>query len=215
MASPIPKKFYTEEEYLAFERASEEKHEWLDGQIYQLWAMAGASPEHSVITANVTAEFVLQLRGKKCRAFSNDMKVRSSDMKAKLGAAGLYSYPDLTSVCGEPKFHDKFGDVLINPQVIIEVLSPATEGFDRGKKFHRYQFNSSFTDYVLIAQDEPRIEHYVRQSDNRWLLTVATGLDSEASIASIECKLRLRDVYDRVTFAQEHAEIVVDDERPA
>ena len=216
MASPIPKKFYTEEEYLEFERASEEKHEWLDGQIYQVWAMAGASPEHSLITANITAELVLQLRGKKCRAFSSDMKVRSSEMKAKLGSAGLYSYPDLTIVCGEPEYHDKFRDVLINPQVIIEVLSPATEGFDRGKKFHRFQFNSSLTDYILIAQDEPRIEHYVRQSDNRWLLTVTTGLESEASIASIECTLPLSDVYDRVTFTQDDvAASVADDERPA
>ena len=216
MASPIPKKFYTEEEYLEFERAAEEKHEWLDGQIYQVWGMAGASPEHSAITFNVSGLLFPQLRGKNCRAFSNDMKVRSSEMKVKFNSAGLYSYPDLTVVCGEPQYHDNFSDVLINPQVIIEVLSPATEGFDRGKKFHRFQFNSSLTDYILIAQDEPRIEHYVRQADNRWLLTVTTGLESEANIASIECTLRLSDVYDHVTFAQEEDEATtIDDERPA
>jgi Uma2 family endonuclease len=201
MASPIPKKFYTEEEYLEFERASEEKHEWLNGRIYPLGEPPPSNLKpsvialtHSAIVANVTAEIVLQSRGKNSRAFSKDIKVRAINATTKADSPDSYSYPDLTVVCGEPKFHVKFDDVLINPQVIVEVLSPATEGFDRGKKFHRFQFNSSLTDYILIAQDEPRIEHYVRQSEDRWLLTVTTGLESEAHIASIECTLRLSDV---------------------
>ncbi len=187
------KQYYTPEEYLAFERSSEFKSEYLNGQIY---AMAGGSPEHSAITVNVTVELGLQLRTKPCQALSSDMKVRTTP-------TGLFAYPDLSIVCGEPQFHDQVRDVLINPTVIIEVLSPSTEAYDRGKKFFQYRHIESLADYILIEQDEARIDHYVRQVDNRWLLSTASGLESQLYIASIDCTLHLSEVYARITFPLE------------
>lgn len=200
MALQIPQKLYTPEEYLGFERQAEEKHEWLDGQIY---AMSGASTSHCAITTNVTATLVVQLRGTNCRAFSNDMKVRSSDMRRNLNMKGLFSYPDLTIVCGEAKFHDELKDVLINPKVVIEILSRATEFYDRTTKFARYQLNESLTDYILIAQDTPHIEHYTRDTNNRWSVSLHDGLDAEFRIDSIDCTLKLADVYDRIVLLGE------------
>lgn len=203
MAFPIPERLYTPEEYLEFERASEEKHEWLDGRIYihPVYAMSGGSPTHSTIIINLTVELGSQLRGKKCQAFSNDLKVRSGKMQRKKGLVGLFSYPDLTIVCGEPEFHDKQKDVLVNPKVIIEVLSPSTADFDRGTKFVRYQLNESLTDYIVIAQDEPRIEHHQRKKNNQWVQTVYTGLREVVSVTSINARLKLSDVYDRISFS--------------
>lgn len=202
MASPIPEKLYTPEEYLEFERKSDVKHEWLDGRIYihPVYAMAGGSPTHSTIIFNVSGILFPQLRGKKCQAFSSDLKVRSGKMEKKKGLVGLFSYPDLTVVCNEPEFHDKDKDVLINPKVIIEVLSPSTEDFDRGTKFVRYQLNDSLTDYILIVQKEPRIEHHQRKKNNQWQQTIYTGLRETFSIPSINARLKLSEVYDRVTF---------------
>jgi Uma2 family endonuclease len=202
MTYPIPERFYTPEEYLEFERSSEEKHEWIDGRIY---LMAGASPAHCGITFNLSVAIGPQLRGTNCRGFSNDMKVRSSSMKPIKGLKGLFSYPDLTIVCDEPLYHDKVRDVLINPKVIIEILSPSTEDFDRQGKFGRYQCNESLTDYILIHQDIPRVEHYQRKANNQWLLTIATGLEEELFISSINCTLLLREVYEQVTFPEEEA----------
>lgn len=191
------RKRYTPEEYLELERRAEHKSEYLDGQIY---AMAGASPSHSVITVNLTGEVYAQLRGSKCQAYSNDTKVRTSP-------TGLYAYPDLSIVCGEAKFHDEQKDVLINPKVIFEVLSPSTEAFDRGGKFFRYQNIESFTDYVLIAQDEARVEHLIRQQDGAWLLYILRGLDKKLHIASIDCTISLAGMYDRVTFPEQDSEL--------
>lgn len=167
-AQPL-KRLYTPEEYLALKREAEFKSEYLHGEIY---AMAGSSPEHSTITANITGEIRAQLKGKPCQAFSNDMKVRTAP-------TGLFAYPDLSVVCGEPHFHDARRDVLLNPTVLFEVHSSSMEAYDRGKKFAQYQEIESLTDYVLIAQDEPRIEHYHRQQGNQWLFTVAQGLESK------------------------------------
>jgi len=201
MALPIPQyKLYTPEEYLEFERRAEEKHEWLDGQIY---AMYGSSPSHSAIIANATIALGGQLRGTNCRIFSNDLKVRSSDMRPKLNMKELFSYPDLTIACGEPSFHDELKDVLINPKVIIEILSRATEVYDRTTKFARYQLNESLTDYILIAQDTPRIEHYARDANRRWSVAFHDGLNAEFRIDSIDCTLKLEDVYDRIVLLGE------------
>jgi Uma2 family endonuclease len=189
-------KRYSPEEYLELERKAEYKSEFLNGQIY---AMAGASPIHSVITVNLSGEVYVQLRGSKCQAYSNDTKVRTSP-------AGLYSYPDLSVVCGEPKFQDEQKDVLINPKVIFEVLSPTTEAFDRGAKFLRYQTIEAFTDYVLIAQDEARVEHLSRQADGGWLLYIIRGLEKSFRIASIDCTISLAGIYDRVTFPDQEPE---------
>ncbi|HZP84547.1 MAG TPA: Uma2 family endonuclease [Chthonomonadaceae bacterium] len=182
------KRYYTPEEYLALERDAEFKSEYLDGQIY---AMSGGSPEHNSIAVNVASELRTQLKDKPCRVFSSDMKVRTSLL-------GLYSYPDVTVVCGAMRFHDEHRDVLTNPTLIVEVLSPSTEAFDRGKKFANYQRIASLTDYVLIAQDEARIDHYVRQPDDQWLLSSAVGLDAKLVLVSIGCTLLLSEVYDKV-----------------
>ena len=188
-----PKQRFTPEEYLELERKAEFKSEYLDGQIF---AMAGASIEHSAITANLTGEVVQQMRGKPCRVLTSDTKIRSS-------YSGLYSYPDLSIVCDEPTFQDDKRDVLNNPKVIFEVLSPSTEAFDRGGKFFRYQIIDTFTDYILIAQDEPRVEHFIRQSDGGWLLYVVRGLESKLHIASIDCTISLAGLYDKIKFPEE------------
>ena len=183
---------YSPEEYLVFERRSETKHEYLDGQIY---AMAGASPTHNQICFNATVELGIQIKGTSCVGYTSDQKIRTE-------LIDLFSYPDLTIVCGEPIFHDKQQDVILNPTVIIEVLSPRTENYDRSAKLERYQNIGSLTDYILIYQDRPCVEHYVRQKGKRqWLLTIETDLTAEIEISSIKCKLKLADIYNRVKFA--------------
>ena len=196
MASLPQQLLYTAEEYLSAERDAFERHEWIDGLIY---AMAGESPEHSLICANVSASLHLQLRGKPCAVYSPNMKVYAR-LPSDTGLKGLFAYPDCTIVCGEAHFYDKQRDVLINPRVVIEVLSPTTERYDRGKKFLRYQQNSSLTDYVMIAQAYPSIEHYARRGDGSWLYSVTTELTASVPLESIECRLPLADVYDRITF---------------
>lgn len=191
---------YTVEEYLALERASEERHEYLDGQIY---AMAGESPEHGDICANLVIEVGTQLRGRPCRVWTKDTKVRSGPIpQARRIFKGLFSYPDLVVVCGEPQLHDTYRDVLLNPTAIIEVLSPNTEAFDRGEEFRRYRtFNASRSDYVVVAQDQPLIEHFVRQERGQWLLAASVSdLTDHVALASIQCTLHLINVYDRVVF---------------
>jgi Uma2 family endonuclease len=185
------KHVYSPEEYLSLERTADFKSEYLNGQIY---AMAGSSPEHSAITVNITVALGSQLLDKPCRAFSSDMKVRTT-------RTGLFAYPDLSIVCGEPEFHDEKRDVLVNPVVLIEVLSPSTEAFDRGKKFAQYQHLETLTDYLLIAQDEARIDHYVKQSDDLWLLSIARGSGGKIYIASLDCTLLLSQVYAKISLS--------------
>ncbi len=183
---------YSPEEYLAFERKSETKHEYLDGQIY---AMAGASPTHNQLCFNLAGEIHQAIKNSSCIGYTSDQKVRT-DLQ------DLFSYPDLTIVCGEPSFHDQQQDVILNPTVIVEVLSPRTETYDRSTKLDRYQNIRSLTDYILITQNRPCVEHYVRQKGKRqWLLTIETDLNAEIEIASIKCKLKLRDIYNRVQFS--------------
>ena len=190
---------YTVEEYLAFERESEERHEYLDGLIY---ALAGESGEHGDISTNLALELASQLKGKKCRARLKDTKVRSGPIpKQKFSTKGLYSYPDAVVICGEPEYLDEHRDVVINPKVIIEVLSPTTEAFDRGEKFDRYDFwNPTLTDYLLVSQDQPKIDHFIRQEDGNWTRIVYRGLKTKVIIKSIGCTFKLADVYDRIKF---------------
>ncbi len=197
LAQPQPT--YTVEEYLALERAAEERSEYLDGVMY---AMAGESDEHGDISVNLAMIIASQLKGKDCRARLKDTKVRSGPIPNLRNATkGLYSYPDIVVICGERQFHDSHRDVVLNPTVIIEILSPATEAFDRGEKFDRYQFwNPTLSDYLLVSQDQPKIEHYIRQSDGSWSYFVYRGLQSQAPLKSIQCKLPLADVYDRIIF---------------
>lgn len=201
----LPQPRYTVDEYLALEREAEERHEYLDGVIY---AMAGESPEHGAICMNLSRIVSTRLLGTPCQAFSKDIKVRSGpDPKALHPLKGLFSYPDLVVVCGELRFHDKYRDVLLNPTVIIEVLSPTTEAFDRGQKFWRYRtYLSSLVDYVLVSQSIPMIDHYVRRPDGEWVLSTVGDLGDSLSLGSIDCNLRLADVYDRVSFPQETPE---------
>jgi Uma2 family endonuclease len=182
-------------DYLAKERAPEAviRHEYLDGNVL---AMAGESLEHSTICTNLIYLIVGQLRGKPCRALSPNMKVRTTP-------TGLYSYPDLTVVCGEPIFHDEHRDIVVNPTVIAEVLSPSTEAFDRGTKWIRYQQIATLSDYLLIAQERPLIEHFVRQADGHWLYSIAENLNHSVDIACIDCQLPLAEVYERIAFAGE------------
>src|SRR5207244_2838086 len=192
---------YTVDQYLAIERASEDRHQYLDGEIY---AMAGESPEHGDISVNVVVALANQLRGTPCRVRAKDTKVRSGPtLTAGQTSACLFSYPDAAVVCGEPEYLDAHRDVILNPTAIAEVLSPSTEAFDRGEKFNRYQtWNPTLQEYVLISQDKAQIEHYSRQSDGSWTYRRHVGLEAEVILPSIRCTLKLADVYDRVTFRE-------------
>lgn len=193
---------YSVEEYLSFEREAEERHEYLDGQIY---AMAGESPEHGTVCINIAGQLYNQLKGSPCQVFAKDMKVRSG-FAPKPGhrMKGLFSYPDLVVVCGELKFHDARRDVLVNPKVIVEVLSPTTEAFDRGEKWQRYQtWLPELSDYLLVSQTKPLIDHFHRAADGGWRYTLVNNIEADLTLASIDCTLRLADVYDRVTFPPE------------
>lgn len=202
MASRQPVLLYSVDEYLGLERNSEERHEYVDGYVY---AMSGESLSHSRICANALREISFQLKGKSCETLSPNMKVRSGYLPSgKQVLKGMFSYPDLTIVCDLPEFHDYYQDILLNPKVIFEVVSPGTETFDRTEKFDRYRENlDSLTDYVLIAQDQPLVEHRHRQANGEWATTLVSGIESVLELPSIECRLQLSELYDRVEFPVE------------
>jgi Uma2 family endonuclease len=187
--STQPNIYLSPEEYLALERQADYKSEYFNGVVY---AMSGASLNHNTIVANVIAELVQQLRGRPCRALPSDIKVRMPDSRK-------FFYPDVSVVCGEPQFHDERTDVILNPVLIIEVLSESTAAFDRGDKFQAYQQMESLKEYLLISQDKRVVEHYVRQTREVWNYTAAVGLESSLYLPSIECTLRVEAVYDKVT----------------
>lgn len=197
--------YFSEEQYLKLERAARERHEYLDGVID---AMAGESPEHADISFNLAGLLFPQLKGKPCRARTKDTKVRSGpESTSQSRSKCLYSYPDIVVVCGEPEYPAESREVILNPTVIIEVLSPTTEAFDRGEKCIRYQtWNASLVDYVLVAQDQPLVECFRRQDGGVWLLERFIGLDAVAPLPSIGCSLPLRDIYDRVKFPEPRPE---------
>jgi Uma2 family endonuclease len=202
MALPQAEILYTVADYLAFERSADERHEYIDGYLY---AMAGESLNHGIICTNLVSTLGAQLRGTPCLLLSKDMKVRSSPLpQTPRFRKGLFSYPDGVIVCGEPLFHDAYRDVLLNPRVILEVLSPSTEALDRGLKFLRYQtWNPTLSDYVLVSQEAPIIEHFIRRDDGSWSYYVYQELEQQVSIASVGCTLRLADIYDRIVFPPE------------
>jgi Uma2 family endonuclease len=189
----------TENQYLALERESEERHLYVDGEIF---AMAGESGAHADITANIPASFHAQLRGTSCRVRTKDTKVRSGPLpKVDKRSASLYSYPDIVVICGEPEYLDDFRDVVLNPKVIVEALSESTEAFDRGPKFRGFRkYNPSLTDYVLVSQDRSQIEHFHREKDGRWSYEVYEGLEAEVKLSSIRCSLKALEVYERIKF---------------
>lgn len=205
-------RFYTADEYLALERRSEERHQYVDGQIY---AMAGESLEHSTICFNLSTILGAQLRGGNCRGLSPNMKIRSGPLQRNT-RRGLFSYADLITVCGEPRFHDEHRDVLLNPTVLIEVLSPSTEAFDRGEKFRRYSTHlETLSDYILVSSDQPRIEHFRRQPAGQWLYSGMEGLESRLDLASIECILPFAEVYERIEFPAEEPPVQDGSEFPS
>lgn len=188
--SALPRHIWTESEYLAYERESDTRHEFIDGHVL---AMSGASREHNLITSSAHFSLYGQLRGKGCELYQGDMRVHVSSTRT-------YTYPDLVVVCGKPEFIDEDVDTLLNPTLIIEVLSPSTESYDRGKKFQNLWQVASLREYVLIAADQPRIESFTRQSAGKWLLTAAVGLEQTITLTSIGCALSLAEVYEQVTF---------------
>jgi Uma2 family endonuclease len=189
----LPKsKFLTPEEYLALDRQSEEKSEYWDGEMF---LMTGASRRHNLIVLNVGGELREQLKERPCEVYPSDMRVRIPN-------TARYAYPDVSVVCEEPQFEDEETDVLLNPTLIVEVLSASTEAYDRGKKLDSYRTIPSLQECVLIAQDEYHVYVYTRQPDNRWLLSEADDVNEVLSLDSIGCRLPLAEVYRKVKIAE-------------
>jgi Uma2 family endonuclease len=177
--------------YLELERQSTTKHEYIAGRVVE---MAGGSEKHNTIASNVLITLGFQLRGRSGKAYSSDMRVY-------VPSTGLYTYPDVTVIADKPLLDDSERDILCNPIVIVEVLSNSTEQYDRGEKFQNYRTIETVQEYIMIAQDAHRVEHYVRQSDEQWLFSEATSLDATIHLPSIDCELPLRDVYDKVEIS--------------
>lgn len=187
----VPKPHLTPEEYITRERAADAKSEYVDGVAY---AMTGASREHSLIALNIGAELRQQLRGRECETYVVDMRVRVNRR--------AYFYPDVV-VCGQPQFEDASVDTLLNPTVIVEVLSPSTADYDQGGKFARYRRLESLREYILVAQAECHIMQFVRQPDNTWLLSETRDHDARLTLPSIDVDLAVTEMYARVTFDDE------------
>ena len=188
-----PKPRYSVEEYLEIERAAEFKSEYIDGYIV---AMSGASEPHNLIVTNVVSELRGQLKARDCRVYFSDMRI---DVREQ----GLFAYPDVVVVCGDPELSDSKLDNLRNPVVIIEVLSKSTESYDRGVKFMKYRRIESLQEYLLVSQDTPLVERYVRQPNDHWLMSEALGLEAVVHMSSIDCDLKLVEAYDKVRLSHE------------
>jgi len=188
--SALPKPKLTVAEYLARERTAEFKSEYYRGETF---AMAGASRQHNTAKENLIVELGIRLKGSPCRTYSSDQRV-------KVSATGLYTYPDIAIVCGKPEYDPDDPDTLVNPVAIVEVLSPATEGYDRGAKFRQYQQLASMREYILVSQEEPVVERFVRQPDGTWVLTVVAGLAGEVALATVPVRVLMADIYNGVEF---------------
>ncbi|MFZ3048696.1 MAG: Uma2 family endonuclease [Desulfatirhabdiaceae bacterium] len=178
---------YTPEEYLKAERESPHKNEYYNGEIF---AMAGASRKHNLIVVSIASGLYQQLRNRKCDVFSGDMRV-------KVSATGLFTYPDVAVVCGPSMFDDSLDDTLLNPDMIIEVLSKSTEAYDRGAKFQNYRL-PSLSEYVLVHQEATHVELYTRLPDRSWRFTEFLDSNVEFELRSIGCRLKLGDIYEKV-----------------
>lgn len=188
--STVPKHYVTPEEYLHRERKADFRSEYYRGEMF---AMAGASANHNLIVGNCIQTLGLQLKKKPCRVYPNDLRLR-------IEATGLYTYPDLSVVCGESQLESDAGDVLLNPVVLIEVLSDSTEAYDRGKKFEHYRTIPSLQHYVLIAQDRHSIDCFTKSTNESWNLTTSQGLDGKINLDAIDSELAVAEVYDKVIF---------------
>jgi Uma2 family endonuclease len=187
----LPKQGLTPREYLALEEAADYKSEYYRGEMY---AMSGATYRHNLIALNVGAEIRAQIRDRGCT-------VCPSDMRVHVPAADFYTYPDAVVICGEPKFATEKETTLLNPVVIVEVLSRSTEGYDRGRKFELYKSIDSFREYLLISPDRVSVTLYRRQANGQWVLVIATSLDSAIDLESCGCRLQLRDLYAQIDFS--------------
>lgn len=189
-AAQVPR--FTPAQYLALERKADFKSEYHNGFIT---AMSGASREHNLIAGNLSRKVGNQLEGRPCEVYVSDMRVL-------VDRTGLYTYPDVVAVCGEPQFQDDEVDTLLNPTMIVEVLSPTTETYDRGKKFGHYRQLDSLREYLLVSQDQVLVERYLRRGQD-WLLTEFRDLDQVLALTSIGCEVSVREIYARVEFPGE------------
>jgi Uma2 family endonuclease len=180
----------TSEQYLEIERAAAYRSEYHDGEMF---AMAGAPEAHNLVVGNAFGELRQCLRKRPCRVYQSEMRVRIS-------TTGIYTYPDVIAVCGMPQFVDEHRDTLLNPVLVIAALSPSTEAYDRGRKFEHYKTIESLRDYLLIATDRVHADLHTRQADGRWLLTSASGLEDALILDSVDARLVLADIYDKVEF---------------
>jgi Uma2 family endonuclease len=185
-----PTRYLNVQDYLRLERQAETRSEYLDGEMV---AMTGGGLRHGVIIGNLVGAIGRQLKERPCRVVPNDLRVR-------IPSANIYTYPDVVVVCGEPRLEDAFADTLLNPSVLIEVLSPSTEAHDRGSKLKWYQSLDSLSEYLLVVQKAPRIERYSRHGDDGWLYTAVEGLEAVLPLPSLQIELALAEVYDKVAF---------------
>jgi Uma2 family endonuclease len=183
----MPKTLLTPEQYLAIEREAEYKSEYFQGEML---AMAVSDWVHNQLVVNLVAGFHNQFRSRPCDVYPSQMRVL-------VGATGLYTYPDVVVVCGERRFLDERRDTLLNPSLLIEVLSPSTEAYDRGRKFEHYRSIDSFGEYLLVASDRVHAELYTRQPDGRWLFTSTDRLEDSLDLQSVGCRLALLDLYEK------------------
>jgi Uma2 family endonuclease len=190
-AQPQPR--LTPEQYLEIERAAQFRSEYYGGRMY---AMSGGTYFHALIIANLSGEIRNALKGRPCM-------VTSSDLRVQVERGGLYTYPDVVVACGERRFLDKYRDILLNPTLLVEVLSPSSESYDRGFKAAQYRTVDSLQEYALVSQAEPRVEVFRRQDGGTWLFSEAVGLESAARFESLGCTVALSEIYANVTFGGE------------
>ena len=190
--SALLKTKLTPAQYVAIENAAEFRSQFFDGEMF---AMAGASPTHCFIKENLSVELGVRLKGGRCRAASADLRV-------KVERTGLYTYPDLLIVCGQPEYAADDPNSLINPTAIVEVLSPSTESYDRGAKFRNYQQIPSLVEYILVSQSEAVCERFTRQADGLWGYATFVGLEAELAFASVPAAIPLADIYAGVSFPE-------------
>ncbi|MEP6903394.1 MAG: Uma2 family endonuclease [Actinomycetota bacterium] len=188
------RKYISAEEYLELEHVAFEKHEYFDGEIFD---MAGTSEEHANISSNINASLHLQLKKRPCKSYQSDLRVH-------IPATGLYTYPDILVICGKPQLlEDVYLDTLLNPIVIVEVLSPSTADYDKGAKFDHYRTIESLKEFVLVWQDKKRVARYTKQDDGSWVLRDFIGEEAEITLGSIDCNLTMDDIYEKVEFEAE------------
>ncbi len=191
--STVPNsQYYSLEEYLAREEVAEEKHEFYRGEIF---LMSGGSPRHNRIAVNVLGQLYVQLRGKPCQPYNSDQRIAVKKYP-------LHTYPDISIICGKLVLDTADKQAATNPHTLFEVLSPTTESYNRGRKFEFYRSLPSLQEYILVAQDRPAVDRFVRQESGQWLLFDYHGLDATIPLPDLGCELRLADIYEGVVFEE-------------